>query len=46
MVQNKNRMVKPLDRALMIFTPRAASEGEKGRVKSLPSNTNKGAPGG
>jgi hypothetical protein len=45
-VQNKNRIVKELDNALIVFTPRAAISGGKGIVNSLAININKGAPGG
>ena len=47
-VQNKNKMVKPLDKALIILTAFAAVFGSlpKATIKILPNNTNKGAPGG
>ena len=44
-VQNKNKMVKPLANALIKFIPIAAFAGEKGDIKSLPINTKNGAPG-
>src|SRR5215813_8356496 len=47
-VQNKNKMVKALASALIMFTALAAVNGllPKSTMKILPSNTNKGAPGG
>src|SRR5665213_3039311 len=47
MLQNKNRMVKPLINALMLYNPRIALLGfEKGIINNLPNNMNNGAPGG
>ena len=45
-LQNKNKIVNPLDKALIKFTPVAACLGSKGTINSLAINTNSGAPGG
>src|SRR4051794_22167565 len=48
MVQNKNKIVNPLARALITFTAFAAVAplSPNKTIKILPSKTNKGAPGG
>ena len=45
-LQNKNKMVKPLLRALIRFTPVAACLGSNGIINNRPINTKSGAPGG
>ena len=47
-VQNKNKMVKPLASALITFTALAAVIGlsPNNTINTLPINTNSGAPGG
>ena len=46
MLQNKNKMVNPLAKALIRLMPVAAFSGPKGTINNLPINTNSGAPGG
>ncbi len=46
MVQNRNRMVKALASADMMFTITAAPEGPLKSVKIRPTIINSGAPGG
>ena len=46
MLQNKNKIVKPLASALIRLIPVAAFMGSKGTINKRPSNTNRGAPGG
>lgn len=47
MLQNKNKIQKPLINALMLLRPRIALLGsENGIMNSLPSIMNSGAPGG
>src|SRR3954454_3982236 len=48
MVQKRNKIEKPLASALITFTAFAAVTGSSPNktIKILPSNTNKGAPGG
>ena len=48
MVQNKNKTVKALAKALITFTHKAACEASPPakRVKNLPSKRKNGAPGG